>query len=205
MKTFRYRLYPSASQHRLLERTVETYRRFYNDCLAERKEAWESGKRKVGKVEQMSRVKTVKATNPYAADVHNHVLQVTAADLDRAFRAVFRHLGAGVKPGYPRFKGRNRFDSFGLKEYKNGWKIDGRRLRLHGIGRVAVRRHRALTGEPKTLRSSASSNAGWLGGRRAARPAARPSAPLPSGTSASPTGARTSSRAKRQRLVAGSS
>ena len=41
IKTFRYRLYPSKSQERLLAQTVETCRRLYNDCLAERKEGWQ--------------------------------------------------------------------------------------------------------------------------------------------------------------------
>jgi len=61
VKTFRYRLYPSGTQRRLLESTVETCRRLYNDCLAERKEAWEAEKRNVRKVEQLRRVKVVKA------------------------------------------------------------------------------------------------------------------------------------------------
>lgn len=48
--------------------------------------------------------------------------------------------------------GRNRFDSFGFKEYGNGFKVDGRRLKLSGIGRVAVRWHRPLEGQIKTVR-----------------------------------------------------
>ena len=104
MKTFRYRLYPSGAQCRLLESTVETCRRLYNDCLAERREAWEAEKRNVRKVEQPRRVKAVKAASPYAAGVHSHVLQVAVADLDRAFGSFFRRVKAGEKPGYPRFR-----------------------------------------------------------------------------------------------------
>ena len=59
---------------------------------------------------------------------------------------------AGEAPGYPRFKGVNRFGSFGFKQYGNGFKIDGRRLRLTGIGRVAVRWHRPIEGKIKTAR-----------------------------------------------------
>jgi len=125
----------------------------YNDLLAERKEAWENEQRSVTKFEQMRHVKERKATNPYAKTVHSHILQVTVADLDKAFAAFFRRVKSGLEdPGYPRFKGRHRFDSFGLKEYGNGWKIDGRRLKLSGIGRVAVRWHRPMEGAPKTVR-----------------------------------------------------
>lgn len=152
MKTFRYRLYPSKAQRRLLEQTRETCRRFYNDCLAERKDAFENEGRTVGKVEQLRHVKERKATNPYAAGVHSHILQVVVADLDKAFQAFFRRVKAGETPGYPRFKGKHRFDSFGLKEYGNGFKIDGRRLKVSGIGRIPVRWHRPIEGDVKTVR-----------------------------------------------------
>ena len=154
MRTFRYRLYPSKSQARRLASTVETCRRLYNDCLHERKTAYETERRSVTRTEQLRRVKVAKATNPYASGVHSHILQVAVTDLDRAFAAFFRRVKAGETPGYPRFKGRDRFDSFGLKEYGNGRKIDGRRLKLSGIGRVAVRWHRPLDGEPKMVRVS---------------------------------------------------
>lgn len=151
-KTFRYRLYPSRSQGRLLEQTLETCRRWYNDCLAERKAAWEDRRESVGKYAQLRKVKDLKHTNPLAAQVHSHVLQTAVQDLDRAFNAFFRRVKAGERPGYPRFKGRSRFASFGLKEYGNGFKLDGRRLRLSGIGRIRVRWHRPMEGMIKTIR-----------------------------------------------------
>jgi putative transposase len=153
-QSFVYRLYPSKAQAKRLDSVLETCRRFYNDCLAERKTAYEERGETVGKVAQLRRVKDAKATNPYAKDVHSHILQVVVADLDRAFDAFFRRVKAGEKPGYPRFRGRNRWRSFGLKELGNGFKLDGRRLKLSGIGRVAVRWHRPLEGQIKTLRIS---------------------------------------------------
>jgi putative transposase len=147
-----YRLYPSKTQQRGLDQTLETCRRWYNRCLAERKDAYEQDQRTVGKYEQLRQVKTYKATNPYAGPVHSHILQTVVQDLDKAFQAFFRRVKAGDKPGYPRFKGRHRFRSFGFKEYSNGFKVDGRRLKIAGIGRVAVRWHREVPGTIKTLR-----------------------------------------------------
>jgi len=152
IKSYKYRLYPSNAQIRLLDQTLEICRGWYNTCLAERKEAYEAEKRTVGKYEQLRRVKELKRSNPYAANVHSHILQVVVQDLDKAFQAYFRRVKAGEEPGYPRFKGRNRFDSFGLKEYGNGFKLDGRRLRLSGIGRLRVRWHRPIEGTIKTIR-----------------------------------------------------
>jgi putative transposase len=155
-KAFQYRLYPSKAQERKLESTRITCQKWYNDLLAERKTAYEDRGVTIGKYEQLRRVKDHKATNPWAKEVHSHVLQVVVTDLDRAFQAFFRRVKAGQTAGYPRFKGRARFDSFGFKEYGNAgapWaKLDGRRLRITGIGRIAVRWHRQLEGTIKTLR-----------------------------------------------------
>jgi putative transposase len=151
-RVFRYRLYPTASQRRRLEATLETCRRFHNDCLSERRAIYETEGRTLGKVEQLRRVKVHKANNPHAVNVHSHVLQVVVADVQKAFDAFFRRCAASEAPGYPRFKGKNRFRSFGYKEEGNGFKIDGRRLRLYGIGRIAVRWHRPVQGKIKSLR-----------------------------------------------------
>jgi putative transposase len=147
-----YRLYPSTTQQRGLDQTLETCRHWYNRCLAERKDAYEQEQRTIGKYEQLRQVKTYKATNPYAGPVHSHVLQTVVQDLDKAFQAFFRRVKAEEEPGYPRFKGKHRFKSFGFKEYGNGFKVDGRRLKIAGIGRVAVRWHREMPGTIKTLR-----------------------------------------------------
>ncbi len=109
---------------------------------------------------QLQRVKEHKRSNAWAAEVHSHVLQVVVADLDTAFQAFFRRVKAGEKAGYPRFKGRNRFQSFGLKELGNGFRLDGRRLKVSGIGRIAVRWHRPIEGTIKALRLSKKAS-GW--------------------------------------------
>ncbi len=180
--TFKYRLYPSKAQEKNLWLVLEVARQFYNMCLSERKWAYELEGCSVGKFEQLAQVKHYKATFPQAQQVHSHVLQVVVADCDKAFAAFFRRVefarGAGQylisspegtsrspsgeiirrriqvskTPGYPRFKGRNWFDSFGFKEYGNGFRLDGRRLKVYGIGRIPIRWHRPFEGEIKTLR-----------------------------------------------------
>ena len=152
LKAIGYRLYPSKTQQRELDQTLETWRRWYNRCLAERTEAYEQEQRPIGKYAQLRQVKTYKASNPYTGPVHSHVLQTVVQDLDKAFQAFFRRVTAGEEPGYPRLKGKHRFRSFGFKEYGNGFKVDGRRLKIAGIGRVAVRWHREVPGTIKTLR-----------------------------------------------------
>jgi putative transposase len=102
--------------------------------------------------DQLAQVKVYRQQNGCAGRLHSHILQVVVTDLDKAFQAFFRRVKAGETPGYPHFKSKDRFDSFGLKEYGNGFKIDGRRLKLTGIGRVRVRWHRPIGGKVKTVR-----------------------------------------------------
>jgi putative transposase len=151
-KAFVFRLYPSASQRRRLDAVRETCRHFYNALLRQRKDAYERHGISITKAQQLRLVKVEKDTSPYAFDVHSHILQNVGADLDKAFQAFFRRAKAGEDPGYPRFKGKDRFAGFGFKEYLNGFKFDGRRLKLSGIGRIAVRWHRPLEGKIKSAR-----------------------------------------------------
>ncbi len=129
---------------------LEVCRHWYNLCLEERKTAWEESGVSIGKFFQLSRVKEYKQF--YGVGLHSHMLQVVVQDLDKAFQNFFRRVKAGETPGYPRFKGADRFDSIGLKEYGNGFKIDGRRLHVTGIGRIRVRWHREIEGQIKTVR-----------------------------------------------------
>lgn len=152
LKTCKYRLYPSKSQEKNLRLVLDVARHFYNMCVGERKYAYQLEHRSVSKNDQLRQVKHYKATFPQAQQVHSHVLQVVAADVDKAYQAFFRRVKAGEKPGYPRFKGRNWFDSFGFKEYGNGFRLDGRRLKVYGVGRIPVRWHRPIEGTIKTLR-----------------------------------------------------
>jgi putative transposase len=66
-KAFKYRLYPSKAQQRLLEQTLETCRRWYNACLEERKLAWESEQKNVGKFEQLAKVRDYRRENLFTA------------------------------------------------------------------------------------------------------------------------------------------
>jgi putative transposase len=110
-KTFKYRLFPSHTQERLLAQTLETCRRWYNACLAERQTAWEARRESIGKYAQLRQVKALKDSSPYAAPVHSHILQVVVQDLDKAFTAFFRRVRAGKTPGYPRFVRRSKLSA----------------------------------------------------------------------------------------------
>jgi putative transposase len=70
--------------------------------------------------------------------------------LDKAFQAFFRRVKAGEKPGYPRFKGRDRFDSVEFPAYGDGIRLVGAKLRVQHVGLIKVKIHRAVEGKVKT-------------------------------------------------------
>jgi putative transposase len=47
-------------------------------------------------------------------------LQDVLTRLDSAFQAFFRRIRDGQTPGYPRFQGSNRYNSFTYKQFGNG-------------------------------------------------------------------------------------
>ena len=151
-KTFKYRLYPSKAQIRQLNKTVEGCRQWYNTCLEERKTVYNMEYLNLSRFDQIKEVKKYREENVLAGKLHTHILQVVVEDVDKTFSAFLRRIDLDEEPGEPRFKGKGRFNSFGLKEYGNGFKLDGRRLYVSGIGRIRVRWHREIEGTIKTLR-----------------------------------------------------
>lgn len=154
LKTYKYRLYPRPAQEKNLFKILACARNFYNMCLSERKWAYELEQRNVSRIDQQHQIKHYKATFPQAKQVHTHVLLVVTHDIQKAFDAFFRRIKSGEKAGYPRYKGRNWFNSFGFAEHGNGFRLDGNRLKVFGAGRIPVRMHRAIpdNGTIKTCR-----------------------------------------------------
>ncbi len=152
VKVFKYRLYPSKAQVKNLLRVLDCARNLYNMALAERKYGYQLEGRTVTLADTEQLAKRYRTTFPYAHRMFSQTAQSVVKQVDLAFQAFFRRVKAGEKPGYPRFKGRNRFHCFEFKQYGNGIRLDGRRLKVFGIGRIPVRWHRPLEGTIKTVR-----------------------------------------------------
>src|SRR5262249_43159514 len=78
-------------------------------------------------------------------------LQDVLTRLDRAFQALFRRIREGQTPGYPRFHGRDRHNSFTYREFGNGARLDNGPLVMSTIGLIAVRWSRPIQDTPKTV------------------------------------------------------
>jgi putative transposase len=151
-RVFKYRLYPGRAQERNLFRVLNGARHLYNMILAERRYAWEFERRSVTLKELDTLARHYRAKMPYGQHIYSQTAQSIIRQVDEAFNAFFQRVQLGRTPGYPRFKQRTQFNSFLFPQYNGGAILDGRRLQLFGIGRVAVRWHRMMEGTLKTTR-----------------------------------------------------
>jgi len=159
----KYRLYPTTVQRRLLDQQLEECRWLYNRLLEDRKTAWEQRQESVRLYDQHALLPAPKAERPTLARVQSQVLQNVAVRIDLAFAAFFRRLKAGETPGYPRFRGAGRYDSFTFPQVPVGCHLDpeARRLRVMNVGLVKIVLHRPVDGAPKTATIQRSSTGKW--------------------------------------------
>ena len=132
-------------------------RGLYNQLLAERRAAFEETGKSPSWYDQKRRLPELKESNPVLREIYSQVLQDVALRLDLAFKAFFRRVKSGDTPGYPRFRGANRYDSFTYPQ--SGFKVEKSRIFLSKIGHIKAVIHRPLdsgaTVKTATVRKSA--------------------------------------------------
>lgn len=140
---------------------LEECRWLYNQLLEQRKNAWEQSQTSLTLYDQHATLPALKKERPSLRQVHSQVLQNVAVRIDLGFKAFFRRVRAGEKPGYPRFRGYGRYDSFCYPQAPSGCNLVGDTLHLSKVGPVKVVLHRPLEGTPKTICIRRSSTGKW--------------------------------------------
>jgi putative transposase len=152
-RAYVFRLRPTARQHVALGACVESHRELYNAALQERRDAWTASKTRINYGDQSAQLTEIRETRPDQAVWSFSSQQATLRRLNKAFAGFFRRVKAGQAPGYPRFKGKARFDS--VEWPKDGdaarWLPEQRRVYLQGVGQVKVHLHREVQGRVKTI------------------------------------------------------
>jgi putative transposase len=149
-KANKFRLYPTKQQEKTLFWTLTRCRELYNAALAERKEAYRMAGKSITYYEQKRDLPEIKAElREEYQQIHSQVLQDVLLRLKRAFDAFFRRVENGEEPGYPRFQGRNRYNSFTYPQGGYSLTHDSR-LCLSKIGSIKITLHRPLEGTIKT-------------------------------------------------------
>lgn len=152
-KAFQFRIYPNKNQEVTLNRTLSTCRHLYNDSLAERNRQAELNELKrsfgvtpwgkpdwINYYDQANNLSESKTE--FQKKVFSQVLQNVLKRVDRSYMNFFNGFG------YPRFQGRNRYNSFTYPQ--SGFVIEDGKLNLSKIGTIKTVLHREIEGKIKT-------------------------------------------------------
>jgi putative transposase len=102
----------------------------------------------------------LKEDRPSLELVHSQVLQNVVDRLDKAFQAFFRRCKAGETPGFPRFRGMHRYNSFCYPQ--SGFELIGKEVRLSKLGCIRIKMHRPIEGEIKTCTIRKNASGDWI-------------------------------------------
>ncbi len=159
-KTFLYRAKLSRQTEKACLAWLDTCRQLYNLALEQRVMAWKEYRKSIYGYDQVVQLPSLKKAFPEFKVVGSQCLQDVVERLDRAFKAFFRRVKKGEKPGYPRFKSYLRYKSFTLKQA--GWRLNGRYLYINNIGRFKLFLSCPIEGDIKTVTIIRKSTGKWF-------------------------------------------
>ena len=138
-KAYKYELMPTRKQEVEFYRTVNTCKDLYNYFLEARINAYKKGGWSLTYDDQQADIKILRAKEDELGEklkkVYEQVLQNVADRVDVAYQHFYRRIqenidnnvrsedGEYIKPGHPRFKGRNRYKSFTVPQYGKGCQL----------------------------------------------------------------------------------
>lgn len=121
----------------------------YNLALEQRIVAYRRCGVSLSTYSQSNELPEFKKAFPEFQGVNSQTLQDTIERLGKAFQGFFSRLKSGEKAGFPRFRSYHRYDSFTLKT--SGWKLEGRHLKIKGLGTFKLFLSQPIVGRIKTV------------------------------------------------------
>jgi len=162
-KNFQYRIYPSKTTQSILNNQFELCRNLYNAALEQRISAYKSvNKISISFFNQANQLKELKESFPEYKEIFSQNLQQVLKTLDTAFQNFFGRIKKKQTPGFPRFKGKNRFNSICFPQYPLGCKIVDKKLVIGKIGSINIKLHRPIEGIIKTTTIKKTSSGKWF-------------------------------------------
>jgi putative transposase len=156
-KTFKYRLLGNKFAFKKADEWLYHCRWLYNTALSQRIQIYRQNKKGISGYSQCNQLPELKECFPGYSEINSQTLQSVIERLSKSYDNFFRRIKkGGEKAGFPRFKGKDRYDSFTLKN--TGWGLDGKNLIIRNIGRFKIRLSRLIEGDIKTITIKRESN-----------------------------------------------
>jgi len=128
IRTIKLPLFPNELQKIKLDKTLNICRELYNACIQERRDAYRKQGIKINKYDQCKELKGFnKIWEEYGA-VDSQIVRNIPVKAEKTFQNFFRYITKNKgKGGYPRFKGKDRYDSFSIP-HPDSWNISKNKL-----------------------------------------------------------------------------
>ena len=151
IRTFTYTARMSAACHRNFDDFLENQRCLWNGALQERIDAYKKQGIGISYLDQQKSLTRIREEDEWFEKFHCSSQRTCLRRLEKAFKRFFDRVKKGEKPGFPRFKSRNRgiksFETDSFRIHKAGpWQC----IRIKGIGKFRFKGE--LKGEAKLLR-----------------------------------------------------
>ena len=145
--SYKFRIYPSATQAQQIQRTFGCCRFVWNYYLAMRKEIYEQDGKTMNYYDCSKDMTQLKKNLAWLKEVDATALQSSLQNLDAAYQNFFRRVKQGQKPGYPKFKSkRNRRRSYKSKCVGTNIKVLDKAVQLPKLGFVKCRISKEVKG-----------------------------------------------------------
>lgn len=151
LRTVTCRLYPTAGQASRLFHFLYTGRKLYNHSLEQRIKFYKETGKSLSYFDQQNDLTVLRAVSVVLHDFPVWIARDALKRLDRAFDSFFRRLkGKKEKPGFPRFKSANRWNTFGI--WNPGKAVRNGRIRVTGVSElIKTKGLQDFTGKIKQL------------------------------------------------------
>ncbi|MEW6748865.1 MAG: RNA-guided endonuclease TnpB family protein [Candidatus Micrarchaeota archaeon] len=150
-RAWRYRLYPSKAQQKSLDNHLHECKTLWNALLEYTKAYYTA----TGRFPTRNGLYLLTKGH----NLFSQVAQNVADRLSKSLKVMMSKKKAGKRAGFPRFKSIERVKSFTCPQF--GFRL-AERLELSGLGSIAIKKHRMLEGEIKTLTMKKMPSGKWF-------------------------------------------
>lgn len=130
----------------------------YNAALQQRREAWARQRVSVSRFAQTKDLTELREAMREWREIPSDIARSALTRLDLAFAAFFRRIRSGEKPGYPRFRSRYRYDSFGVGRVR----VEQGRVQVPKLGWVRFHCYRPLGGAVRNVEIRRTAKRWWV-------------------------------------------
>jgi len=153
MRSYKFRLYPNATQRSELQLHLHWAKDLWNDMLGMTKKRYEQ-ERRFSTTNELNGI--VKASE---CGLYSQTAQDIFRRLNKSIYGMVARRNNGKNAGFPRFRSIDRVKS--LTYPQSGFALHGKKLKVTPFGEINIKRHREAEGKIKTLTLKREASGKW--------------------------------------------